>query len=49
MRALHARTLGAPDRSRIGGWRAKLDADEVRSFELLAGSLLAELGYDTVT
>lgn len=48
VRLAHLMTLQAPTGSRIGAWRGKLDAKEVRSFELLAGSLLAELGYDSV-
>jgi len=47
VRDLHTLTREPPDPSRIGAWRTGLDSSEVRQFELLAGPLLGELGYET--
>ncbi len=35
--------------SRIGKWRQQMREDEVKLFESIAGGLLQELGYDTLT
>ncbi len=35
----------APDPSRINGWREKLTAEEIATFEAIAGDRLRELGY----
>lgn len=43
--AWHAKTLQAPDPSRIGQWRQRLTAEQVRAFEASAGELLRTLGY----
>jgi hypothetical protein len=49
LRNLHAPTQEPPDASRIGLWRSALTATERNQFELLAGPLLAQLGYETQT
>ncbi len=38
-----------PDPTRAGRWRETLSAAEVARFEAVAGGLLGELGYETVT
>jgi Sulfotransferase family len=46
MQAQLARRLsGPPDGASIGRWRALMSADELRSFDEIAGDLLEELGY----
>jgi hypothetical protein len=45
-RAQQWRTTGPVDRSRIGRWRSELGPDERDTFRSIAGSLLAELGYE---
>jgi hypothetical protein len=39
------RTTTPPDLTRIGQWRTLMPADEVRTFERVAGDLLRSLGY----
>lgn len=45
--ATHARTTQAPDPSRVSRWREQMDREDRRTFESIAGELLAELGYAT--
>ncbi len=47
VRDLHTLTREPPNASRIEAWRTGLNPAEVRQFELLAGPLLAALGYAT--
>ncbi len=44
--ARHAHLRHPPDPARAGRWREALTADEAARFELIAGELLAELGYE---
>ncbi len=46
VRDLHTLTREPPNASRIGAWRTGLQPSAVRQFELLAGPLLADLGYE---
>jgi hypothetical protein len=49
MQARLARRLsGPPDNESIGRWRTEMTADELRSFNEIAGDLLEELGYPLV-
>jgi hypothetical protein len=48
VRGLHTLTREPPNASRIGAWRTRLTPGEIRQFELLAGPLLNELGYDSM-
>ena len=41
-----ARVRSAPDPSRIGVWRLEMSASELRRFHAVAGTQLAELGYE---
>jgi acyl-coenzyme A synthetase/AMP-(fatty) acid ligase/acyl carrier protein len=45
--ALRARLAMAPDTRSIERWRVEMSADWQRSFQVLAGELLEELGYPT--
>jgi hypothetical protein len=47
--ARHTHLHHPPDPTRAGRWREALSADEVARFEAVAGDLLRELGYPTVT
>lgn len=40
------RTTTPPDITRIGAWRGVMTTEECQQFELVAGSLLRELGYE---
>lgn len=42
---LAARLSGPPDTASVGRWRTLMTPDDVRSFDEVAGDLLAELGY----
>jgi hypothetical protein len=42
-----ALTRFPPDRSRAGVWRTDLSLEERQQFELIAGPVLRELGYET--
>ena len=42
----HERVLGPPDPSRSGRWRRDMSAAEREQFESVAGTTLAELGYE---
>jgi hypothetical protein len=44
--ARHVHLLHPPDPTRAGRWRETLTADEVARFELTAGTMLRELGYE---
>ncbi len=44
--AAHALTTRPPTGERVGAWRAEMSAADRDSFEAVAGTLLAELGYD---
>lgn len=46
--AIHDRAKQPPDATRIGRWRTEMSQDEQRRYEAVAGSLLRELGYETV-
>jgi Sulfotransferase family len=43
---IHALTRVPPDRSRIGVWRDEMSAEEIATFEAIAGETLAALGYN---
>ena len=43
---IHALTSRPPDASRAGRWRRELPAEEVATFEAIAGETLTALGYD---
>jgi hypothetical protein len=43
---IHALTRVPPDRSRIGLWRDEMSAEEIATFEAIAGETLAALGYN---
>jgi hypothetical protein len=45
----HAMTLKPPSAERLDVWRREMDEAEVRAFEHVAGDLLADLGYETLT
>ena len=45
----HALTKQPPTKARVGTWKNTLTSDEVTQFELLAGPVLATLGYETST
>jgi hypothetical protein len=42
----HHKTLEPPNPSLVAGWRTKMDPSDRRTYEQLAGELLAELGYE---
>jgi hypothetical protein len=42
----HAMTTEPPSTERAGRWRSQMPAEDVAEFERVAGSLLAELGYE---
>jgi hypothetical protein len=44
---IHKLTTRPPDRSRIGKWRTCMSIEERCEYELVAGDLLRELGYET--
>ena len=44
--ALHTQTTKPLDPARIDRWREELSAEDVATFERVAGDLLAELGYE---
>jgi hypothetical protein len=44
--ARHAHLLHPPDPTRAGRWRETLTADEASRFQLTAGGMLCELGYE---
>ena len=44
--ALHTQTTKPLDPARIDRWRDELSAEDVATFELVAGDLLSELGYE---
>lgn len=46
---IFALTSSSPDESRIGVWREGMTPEDVKSYEKIAGSLLSELGYETVS
>ncbi len=46
---MHERASLPADPTRIGRWREELSAEAVEEFESIAGSLLAELGYERQT
>jgi hypothetical protein len=41
------RTTAPPDPKRVFAWKRAMSADECRRFQLVAGDLLKELGYET--
>jgi hypothetical protein len=45
----HQQSLGRPPTPGLRNWRRDLGADEVRSFEAVAGELLQSLGYELAT
>jgi len=47
--AIHDRTRKPPDTGRIGRWRTEMSREELERYEAVAGSLLRELGYETLT
>jgi hypothetical protein len=47
--SIYARAATPPDTGRIGRWRSEMAPQEQRRFEAVAGSVLRELGYETVT
>ncbi len=47
--ASHALASEAPRPDRIGRWRREMEPADVAEYERVAGALLAELGYETVT
>ena len=47
LRDLHKLTREPLNAARIGVWRKEMSRAEIREFELLAGPLLSELGYET--
>ncbi|CAN5571392.1 sulfotransferase [soil metagenome] len=49
LRSLHELTVRPPQADRIERWRNELTAPELRTFEAVAGELLAELGYELAT
>jgi hypothetical protein len=47
--AAHAMTTKPPSAERLEVWRREMDEAEVRAFETVAGDLLADLGYETLS
>ena len=47
--ASHAMTLKPPSEERLEVWRREMEEEDVRTFEGVAGDLLADLGYETLT
>lgn len=47
--SFHEAVRQPANRSRIGRWREEMSAADLRLFEQVAGPLLAELGYETVS
>lgn len=47
--ALHQQTTKPPDPARIDRWRDELSAEDVATFEQVAGGLLTELDYELAT
>ena len=45
----HALTTGPPTADRVGAWREGMSAADRDSFEAVAATLLAELGYDVAS
>lgn len=47
--AAHAMTMKPPSAERLEVWRREMDEADVHAFEEVAGDLLADLGYETLT
>jgi hypothetical protein len=47
--AIHDRAKLPPDQSRIGRWRTEMSRADLARYEAIAGPLLRELGYETLT
>ena len=47
--AIHDRARMPPDASRIGRWRKEMSRDDLRRYEAIAGPLLRDLRYETLT
>jgi hypothetical protein len=47
--AIHNRAKSPPDESRIGRWRTEMSRADLERYEAIAGPLLRELGYETLT
>ena len=45
-RQAHSLAAAPPSAERVQGWRGRMSAEDRRTFESVAGGLLAELGYD---
>ena len=45
----HARAKQAATTARTGAWRTEMNADDQREFEVVAGELLRDLGYDLLS
>lgn len=45
--ATHAMTTKPPDADRVSRWKRQMSEEDQRSFEAIAGTMLAELGYET--
>lgn len=48
-KAIHSLTSSPPQPSRAGRWRREMTRDEQTRFEQIAGALLRELNYETLT
>ena len=42
----HEKTFEPPNPELVGGWRTKMDGEDQRTYEAIAGDLLDELGYE---
>jgi len=47
--SIHDRVKNPPDESRIGRWRTEMSRADLERYEAIAGPLLRELGYETLT
>jgi hypothetical protein len=47
--AAHAMTMKPPDADRVAVWKREMTAEQNAEFEVAAGYLLADLGYETAT
>lgn len=47
--AIHDRVKTPPDKTRIGRWRTEMSRADLERYEAIAGPLLRELGYETLT
>jgi hypothetical protein len=47
--AAHAMATKPPSRERIARWKQEMSTEDMAEFEAVAGDLLAELGYETLS